>query len=386
MKEALGLFGNASSVHAEGRRARRAIEEARENVALLVGASPEEIFFTSGGTEANAMAVFGASEAAPAGGRFVSSGAEHPSVRGAVERLAAGGLEAVFVNPSPAGTLDAEEVLDAAVPGTLLVSVMTANNEYGGLYPVETLAPVLRERGVLFHTDAVQAAGRIPVDFRSSGVDLATISAHKFHGPKGAGALYIREGVQLPARTPGGGQEKRLRAGTENTAGIVGLGAAARLARRRLPETPGIAALRDRLEKGVLERSGRAPWAREGRAFPTRARSSSRDSRRRPCSSAWIWRAWRCPPGAPARAARSPRRRRSSRSASPAPTRRASCASPSPDGRLSKRSTPRSQSLPVSLKKLAAGEAGSSGSRRIRPCGSRWPCRAEWILPSPLSF
>ncbi len=254
MREAAGLFGNPSSVHAEGRRARRAIEEARDEVALLIGASPEEIFFTSGGTEGNAMALFGAALASGGVGRLVTSGAEHPSVREAAARLAAEGLHVVSVDPEPSGLLDAARVLDAAVSGTLLVTIMAANNEYGGLFPIPAMAPMVRERGILFHTDAVQAVGRAPVDVRSWGVDLATISAHKFHGPKGVGALYARKGIRLSAHTPGGGQEKKLRAGTENTTGIVGMGAAARLARERLAEADGIAALRNRLEKGVLAR------------------------------------------------------------------------------------------------------------------------------------
>lgn len=254
MREAAGLFGNPSSVHAEGRRARRAIEEAREEVARLVSASSEEIFFTSGGTEANAMAILGATSAGGRVGRIVASGAEHPSVREATARLATQGFEAVSVNPESSGRLEAERVLGAAVPGTRLVTIMAANNEYGGLFPIPALAPLVRERGALFHTDAAQAAGRVPVDVRSWGVDLASISAHKFHGPKGVGALYARRGVQLAAHTPGGGQEKKVRAGTENTTGIVGMGVAARLARQRLAEAGGIAVLRDRLEKGILAR------------------------------------------------------------------------------------------------------------------------------------
>ena len=254
MREAAGLYGNPSSVHAEGRKARRAIEEARDEVARLLGASPEEIFFTSGGTEANAMAVFGAARMSGRAGRVVASGAEHPSVREAVDRLADEGIGTVRVNPDPSGVLDAGKVLEAVLPETFLVTVMAANNEYGGLFPIEALAPAVRERGALFHTDAVQAAGRIPIGVRPWGVDLASISAHKFHGPKGVGALYVRKGVRLPAHTPGGGQEKKVRAGTENTAGIAGFGVAARLARERLGEAGGIARLRDRLEKEILSR------------------------------------------------------------------------------------------------------------------------------------
>lgn len=253
MASALDLYGNPSSVHSDGRRARRAIEEARAEVALLVGALPEELFFTSGGTEGNALAIFGST--AGRSGRIVTTAAEHPSVREPVARLdGGGGIETVAVRPEPTGELDAAKVLDAAAPGALLVSVMAANNEYGGLFPVAELAPPLRERGTLVHTDAVQAAGKVPIDVRSWEVDLLTLSAHKIHGPKGVGALFVRRGVRLLAHTPGGGQEKKLRPGTENTAGIVGFSVAARLARERMAvEAPRIAARRDRLERGILE-------------------------------------------------------------------------------------------------------------------------------------
>ncbi len=254
MTNAAGAFGNPSSVHAEGQRARRAIEGARDAIGALMGAGAGEVFLTSGGTEANAMAIFGA--VAGRRGRIVISGAEHPSVREPAARLAASGqCELVVVDPDPSGALDAERVLAAATPGTLLVSVMAANNEYGGVFPVAGLAREMRRRGVLFHADAVQAAGRLPGDADAWGADLVSISAHKLHGPKGAGALFVRRGVSIEARTPGGGQEKKLRAGTENTLAIVGFGVAAILAaRRQAGEAPAIARLRDRLERGILER------------------------------------------------------------------------------------------------------------------------------------
>ena len=249
---ALDLYGNPSSVHSAGRRARRAVEEAREEVAALVGATPGEIFFTSGGTEANALAIFGSVSAER--GRLVSSAAEHPSVREPLARLAEEGFETVVVVPRPTGALDPAEVVDRAPAGTLLVSVMAANNEYGGLYPVGEIAGELGRRGVRFHTDAIQAAGRMPLDVKAWPIDLLSLSAHKIHGPKGVGALYVRRGVSLRAHVPGGGQEKKVRGGTENTAGIVGFGVAARLARERLVTEPKeIARLRDRLERGILE-------------------------------------------------------------------------------------------------------------------------------------
>jgi cysteine desulfurase len=252
MAAAAGLFGNPSSLHQEGQRARRAIEEAREEVAALVGGSAGEIVLTSGGTEANALALFGA--VAGRRGRVVVSAVEHPSVREAAGRLADRGCEVVSVPPEGSGRLDAARVLEAVVPGTLLVSVMAANNEYGAIFPLAAIAEGARRAGALVHTDAVQAAGRLPVDARAWGVDLLSMSAHKMHGPKGAGGLWVRRGVRLEPHTPGGGQEKRMRAGTENTEGIVGFGAAARLASRRLGEAGAIGRLRDRLERGIRER------------------------------------------------------------------------------------------------------------------------------------
>jgi cysteine desulfurase len=253
MDSAADLYGNPSSVHSAGRRARRAVEEARSDVAALVGAEPDEVFFTSGGTEANALAIFGST--AGRKGRIVTTAVEHPSVREPLARLAeAGGLETVAIRPEPTGELDPAKFLDATGSGAVLVSVMAANNEYGALFPVADLGPRLRERGIVVHSDAVQAAGKVPVDVRAWDVDLLTISAHKLHGPKGVGALFVRRGVRLLAHTPGGGQEKKLRPGTENTVGIVGFGVAARLARGRLAvEGPRIASRRDRLEQGILE-------------------------------------------------------------------------------------------------------------------------------------
>jgi cysteine desulfurase len=249
---AASLYANPSSIHAEGRRARRAIEEAREEVARLAGCGAEEVFFTSGGTEANAMAVFGATEGRA--GRIVRSGAEHPSVREAVDRL--GRTSASAVDPDASGRLEPCRVAAAVAGGDVnLVTVMAASNEYGALFPVADIARAVRESapGAILHTDAVQAAGRVTLAFRAWGVDLMSISAHKMHGPKGAGALVIRKGVRLAVRTAGGGQEKRLRAGTENTPALVGFGVAARLARERLEgDAERMRGLRDRLERGIV--------------------------------------------------------------------------------------------------------------------------------------
>ncbi len=250
---AMDAYGNPSSVHSYGRRARRVVEEARDEVARLVGARPEEIFFTSGGTEANALAIFGGVRRTGPASPIVTTAIEHPSVRESVARLAEElGVESITVAPDVSGAVDAERILGAAPPGTRLVTLMAANNEYGGLLPVAAVARALRDRGVPVHTDAVQAAGRIPVDAPAWGVDLLSLSAHKMHGPKGVGALYVRKGFPLRPHTPGGGQEKKIRAGTENTSGIVGFGVAARLARERLDEAGRIAAMRERLESRIL--------------------------------------------------------------------------------------------------------------------------------------
>ena len=248
---ALEAFGNPSSVHSFGRRAREVVEEAREDVARLIGARPAEIVFTSGGTEANAVAIF---SAAPGGGRIVRSAVEHPSVAEPFHRLGqTPGVEPVSVPPGPDGELDPGRFLAAVVPGTRLVSMMAASNEYGGLFPVGSIAAECRARGALVHTDAVQAAGRIALDVSRLGVDYLSLSAHKLHGPKGVGALYVRPGAPAEPVAPGGGQEKGRRAGTENTPAIAAFGVAARLARQRLDaDASAMASLRDRLERGVL--------------------------------------------------------------------------------------------------------------------------------------
>jgi cysteine desulfurase len=256
MGRAEHAYGNASSVHAAGQAARRLVEEARDAVARLIGGAGGTVVFTSGATEANALALRGA--APGRSGRVVISGAEHPSVReNAARRGAAGEAGVVRVDPDPSGRLDPERVLAAVGPDTALVSVMAASNEYGAIHPIARIAEAVRERapGVLLHTDAVQAAGRIPVDAEAWGVDLLSISAHKMHGPKGAGALWVRRGVALEPLIAGGGQEKRLRSGTENTAAIAGFGAAAAAAAESIVagrDAESVRALRDRLESGVL--------------------------------------------------------------------------------------------------------------------------------------
>ena len=230
-----GTRGNPSSLHALGTAARDAVEEARAEVAALVGASPGEIVFTSGGTEADDLAVLGLARRAPAERRHVViSGVEHAAVRESAARLGAEGFEVTTLGVDADGLVDPEELADALRPETALVAVVWANNEVGTVEPVEELAGICAERAVPLHTDAVQAAGRVPLDVDEVPVSTLAISGHKLYGPQGTGALYVREGVPIEPVLYGGGQERGLRSGTHNVAGIVGLGAAARLAREEL--------------------------------------------------------------------------------------------------------------------------------------------------------
>ena len=247
MVAALDLTGNPSSVHAEGRRARALVEAARERVAALVGARPAEVIFTSGATEANNW-VLGAGWDII----FVSD-IEHDSV---LAPARASGARIVRIPVSHQGMAQTE-VVAGGVPGhsggrgRALVSLQMANNETGVIQPVAATAALAREHGVLVHTDAVQAAGRVPVDFAALGVDLLSLSSHKLGGPKGVGALVVREGTEIPAFVTGGGQERRRRAGTENVAAIAGFGAAASAALADVKEAQRVAAQRDHLERSL---------------------------------------------------------------------------------------------------------------------------------------
>jgi len=239
------VFGNASSIHKEGQSARRRIEEARESVAALVGAAAREIVFTSGGTESNNAAIFGAARH-----HIVTTGIEHPSVLEPVEELARRGCAVTVVPPLRSGVVPAAAVIDALRPETTLVAMMLANNETGVVQPVAEVARVCRERGIHLHCDAVQAAGKIDVDVNALGADTLALSAHKLHAPKGIGAMYVRGGLALERFLFGGAQERRRRAGTENVPLAVAFGVAAELARDAAPRAR-MRALRDRFEQAI---------------------------------------------------------------------------------------------------------------------------------------
>jgi cysteine desulfurase len=248
-------FGNASSVHHFGQRAKNLLDEARSAVASLVGAEPAEIVFTSGGTESDNFALRGVAEALEPTGRrhLVASSIEHEAVLTTLKALARRGWSVTLLPVDATGIVRPEALEAALTETTALVSVMHANNEIGTIQPIADLARIAHARGALFHTDAVQSVAKIPVDVRTLGVDLLSLSAHKFNGPKGAGALWIKRGTRVTSILTGGKHERNRRAGTENVPAIAGMGAAARLAAAKLPtEGPRLAALRNRLEESVL--------------------------------------------------------------------------------------------------------------------------------------
>ena len=248
-------FGNPSSVHHFGQAAKAVLDDARSACAALIGADPSEVVFTSSGTESDNFAIRGVAEALEVTGRrhLIASAIEHEAVLNTLKALARRGWRVTLLPVATSGIVDPAALAAALTDETALVSVMHANNEIGTIQPVAELARLARARGALFHTDAVQTAGKIPIDVKALGVDLLTLSAHKFYGPKGAGALWLRRGVRLQAPITGGKQERTRRAGTENVAGIAGLGVAARLARGKMAdEAARLAPLRDRLEEGIL--------------------------------------------------------------------------------------------------------------------------------------
>ena len=254
----LESFGNASSIHQHGQQARAAVEHARENVARLINCRESEIVFTSGGTESDNMALFGLVKP---GDHVITSSIEHHAVLHAAERLQERGVVVTFLPVSSEGRVDPDDVRRALRPNTTLISVMMANNETGVIQPVKEIGRIAQDADIWFHTDAVQAAGKLPIDVKAIGCDLLSISGHKMHAPQGTGVLYVRRGTRIEPLFYGGAHERQRRAGTENVAGIVGLGKAAEIADDALRDgtmdgTAGsrVAALRDRLEQGILAR------------------------------------------------------------------------------------------------------------------------------------
>jgi len=253
-----GEYGNASSVHAFGQAARGAVERARESVAALIGARPPEIVFTSGGTESDNAAICGVVGPTTRSGQLphiITTAIEHAAVLHTCQALERRTADVTYLPVSSDGVVDPQDVRRALRPQTVLISVMHANNELGTLQPIEDISRIAAEAGVTFHTDAVQSAGKVPLDVAQLGMHLLSLSAHKLYGPKGVGALYVRKGVRLAPLMYGGHSERDRRAGTENVPAIAGFGKAAEIARAHLAqEGARIAALRDRLEQGLLDR------------------------------------------------------------------------------------------------------------------------------------
>jgi cysteine desulfurase len=249
------LFGNASSVHHFGQQAKAALDEARSAIASLIGADPSEIVFTAGGTESDNFALRGAAEALEPTGRrhLVATAIEHEAVLNTLKALARRGWRTTLVSVDQSGIVSPDRVREALAEDTAIVSVMHANNEIGTIQPVAEIAALARARGAMVHTDAVQSAGKIPIDVKALGVDLLSLSAHKFNGPKGAGILFVKRGTRMQPILTGGQPERNRRAGTENTPAIAGMAVAARQAAQKLDtEAVRLSQLRDRLEEGIL--------------------------------------------------------------------------------------------------------------------------------------
>ncbi|MEK6656109.1 MAG: cysteine desulfurase NifS, partial [Nitrospirota bacterium] len=250
------LFGNPLSLHSYGQAAKKAIDEAREKIARLINAKPSEIIFTSTGTEANNFAIKSAASANQQKGKhIVISGIEHHSVLYSAKAMEKLGFKTTLLPVDKYGIVNPEDVLKAITPETVLVSVMHSNNEIGTIEPISEISKITKEKGVLLHTDAAMSVGNIPVDVAELGVDMLTMSAHKFYGPKGIGALYVRKGARIVPFIHGGIQEDGRRAGADNVPGIVGMGMAAEIAMEEIPErVKKIAPLRDKLIKGLTEK------------------------------------------------------------------------------------------------------------------------------------
>ena len=248
------FYGNPSSMHTFGGQLHRKIEEARGKVAQLIGAEPEEVIFTSCGTESDNTAIMSAVELFPQKRHIITTRVEHPAVLNFCKHLARKGFRASFLPVNSSGQLNIDDLSKAIDDDTVVVSVMYANNEIGNIYPVQEIAEILRERRILFHTDAVQAVGKIPIDLKSLPVDMLSLSGHKLHAPKGVGALYVRKGTRFFPYIIGGHQEKGRRAGTENLASIIGLGKACELAMQNMAEeVTYLKKLRDRLEDTLMK-------------------------------------------------------------------------------------------------------------------------------------
>ncbi len=247
-------FGNPSSLYSQGREARKAMEEARNKVADLIGAKKEEIIFTGSGTESNNLAIKGLAYATrKKGDHIVTSSIEHHAVLNTCKYLESQGFKVTYLPVSKEGIVNPADVEDAITPKTILITVMHANHEIGTIQPIEEIGKLAKEKNIPFHTDAAQTTGNLPLNVDTLGVSLLSMSTHKLYGPKGIGALYIRKGTGLEPLIHGGGHERNIRSGTENVPGIVGFGKAAQLAKERLPEAAKITRLRDSLIKGVLE-------------------------------------------------------------------------------------------------------------------------------------
>ena len=243
-------YGNPSSIHRFGRLATKAIESARKRIAELIGAQPDEILFTSGGTESNNTALFGV--LGKNKGQLITSSIEHDAILEPCKRLQSQGHEVIYLPVDSFGIVDVEKLKSAITKQTALVSIMYANNEVGTIQPIKQIAQICKDNGVPFHTDAVQAVGKIPLDVKDLGIDLMSISSHKINGPKGVGALYIRNGVQVDPLILGGGQEDGLRSGTENVANIVGFGKACQLAKENIQKNAEyLKGLRDALIQNI---------------------------------------------------------------------------------------------------------------------------------------
>ncbi len=270
-------FGNASSIHQQGQRARSAVDQARETVAEFFGCEAAEVVFTSGGTEGDNAALFGLLHP---GDHLITTSIEHSAVLAAADRLARDGVETTKIDPLPDGLIDPMDILRAIRPETRLISVMLANNETGVIQPVEEIGRIASQTGVFFHIDAVQGAGKIPINVRKIGCHVLTISGHKMYAPKGIGAMYVRRGTPLDPMIVGGSHERRRRAGTENVPSIVALGKAAEIAMHGL-ETGAmhrVAGLRDKLENGILARipgSGVNGAGADGTIAPRAANTSN---------------------------------------------------------------------------------------------------------------